>query len=225
MLARVELEGRLRAPDLEVQIGGGVGHADEGAQGEGARVERDDVGRVEDEAVVEGGGGGAEVEGRVWFGGGGVGGDGAGGDGVGVEGEVLVCGEGDGVAVDGGGGGVQVEVAGWRWWLDAVVVSEGGGGMGVGPVVCDPDDGLSAFVADEFDLILDVQNGLAEFFAGCVPDLAFHRPWVPFFSVFTLICELHPLLPVSVYRYRTVEVFLAPSFCTAMQAIEPIIRM
>ena len=126
MLARVELEGRLRAPDLEVQIGGGVGHADEGAQGKGARVERDDVGRVEDEAVVEGGGGGAEVEGRVGFGGGGVGGDGAGGDGVGVEGEVLVCGEGDGVAVDGGGGGVQVEVAGWRWWLDAVVVSRGG---------------------------------------------------------------------------------------------------
>ena len=38
-------------------------------------------------------------------------GDFSGGGGVGVEGQVLVCGEGDGMAVNGGGGGVQVEVA------------------------------------------------------------------------------------------------------------------
>ena len=61
-------------------------HADQGPQGQLARVPGDDVGRVEDEAVVEGGRGGAEVEGRVWFRGGGVRGDFARGDRVGVEG-------------------------------------------------------------------------------------------------------------------------------------------
>ena len=86
-------------------------HADQSPQGQAARVEGDDVGRVEDEAVVKGGGGGTEEEGGVWFRGGGVGGDFPRGDGVGVEGQILVCGEGDGVAVDGGGRRVEVEVA------------------------------------------------------------------------------------------------------------------
>lgn len=136
MLARVKLKRGLRARDLEVQGRGRVRHADEGAQGQVARVGRDDVGWVEDEAVVKGRGVRAEDEGRVRWGRGGVRGDGAGGDGVVVQGEVLVGGEGDGVAGDGGGGGVQVEVAGiggglldivgfggfcfcvegWEWW-------------------------------------------------------------------------------------------------------------
>ncbi len=90
MLTRIELKRGFRARDLEVQVRRGMGHADERAQGKLARVQGDDVGRVEDEAVVEGGGMGAEEEGCVGGWGGGVGGDGAGGDGVGVEGEVLV---------------------------------------------------------------------------------------------------------------------------------------
>ena len=131
VFARVELERRLRARDLEVQARRRVRQADEGAQGQGARVERDDAGRVEDEAVVEGRGGGAEEEGRVRCRGGGVRGDGAGGDGVGSEGEVLVRREGDGVAVDGGGGGVEVEVAGFgSVSRQMLVVARGGGGFG-----------------------------------------------------------------------------------------------
>ena len=86
MLSRVELKGGLRAQDFQVQFRAGMGHADEGAERQVARVQGDDVGRVEDEAVVEGRGGSAEEEGGVWFGGGGVGGDFARGDGVGVEG-------------------------------------------------------------------------------------------------------------------------------------------
>ena len=119
VLPRVELERRLRARDLEVQPRGRVRHAHEGAQAQRARVGRDDGRWVQDEAVIEGRGRGAEGEGRVRFRGAGVGGDFAGRDGVGVEGEMLVCGEGDDVPVDGGGGGVQVEVAGW--WLVVVV--------------------------------------------------------------------------------------------------------
>ena len=111
MLARVELERGFRAQDLEVQFCSVVGHAHKCAQGQVASVERDYVGRVEDEAIVKRRGGGAKEEGGVRFWGGGVSGDFSGGYGVGVEGQVLVCGEGDGMAVNGGGGGIQVEVA------------------------------------------------------------------------------------------------------------------
>lgn len=115
-LASVELERGLRARDFEVQLGGRVGHFDEGAQDQVARVEGDDVGGVEDEAVVKGRGGGAEGEGGVWGrGDGGVWGYEAGGDGGGVDGEVLVGCEGDDVVGYGGGGGVEVEVADVRW--------------------------------------------------------------------------------------------------------------
>lgn len=85
MLARVELECGFRAQDLEIQFCSVMGHAHECTQGQVPGVERDYVGWVEDEAVVEGGGGGVEEEGRVWFWGGGVSGDFSGGDGVGVE--------------------------------------------------------------------------------------------------------------------------------------------
>ena len=84
VFARIELERGLRARDVEVQLRRRVGEADKGAQRQVARVERDDVGRIEDEAVVEGGGGGAEEEGRVRFRSGGVRGDRASGDRVGV---------------------------------------------------------------------------------------------------------------------------------------------
>lgn len=115
-LARVELEGGLRARDFEVQLGGRVGDFDKGAEGQVARVEGDDVGWVEDEAVVEGWGCGAEGEGGVrGCGDGGVRGYEAGGDGGGVDGEVLVCCESDDVVGYGWGGGVEVEVAGVRW--------------------------------------------------------------------------------------------------------------
>lgn len=99
-----------------MQLGGRVGHFDECAQGQVARVEGDDVGGIEDEAVVEGWGGGAEGEGCVWgCGDGGVRGYEAGGNGGGVDGEVLVGCEGDDVVGYGWGGGVEVEVAGVRW--------------------------------------------------------------------------------------------------------------
>lgn len=90
VLPRVELKRRLRAQDLEVQFRGRMRHADQSPQGQVARVERDYIGRVQDEAVVEGRGGGAEEEGCVWLWGRGVSGDFSGGDGVGVEGEMLV---------------------------------------------------------------------------------------------------------------------------------------
>ena len=61
-------------------------HADQSPQGQAARVEVDNVGRVEDEAVVKGRGGGTEEEGGVWFWGGGMRGDFPRGNGVGVEG-------------------------------------------------------------------------------------------------------------------------------------------
>lgn len=86
MLARVELERGFRAQDLEIQFCSVVGHAHECAQGQVASVERDDVGRVEDEAIVKGRGGGAEEECGVGLWGGGVSGDFSGGDGIGVEG-------------------------------------------------------------------------------------------------------------------------------------------
>lgn len=92
-------------------------------------------------------------------------------------------------------------------------------------MVCDPDYSFLALIADEFNLILDVQNRLGIFLASCVPDLTFHSSRVSFFSIFTQICKLHPLFPMSIYRYRTLEVFLAPSFRTAMQAIGSIIGM
>lgn len=86
MLAGVKLKRRLCARDLEVQLGGGMRHADEGAQRQIARVEWDYVGRVEDEAVVEGRGVRSKDEGRVWGWGGGVLGDGAGGNRMRVKG-------------------------------------------------------------------------------------------------------------------------------------------
>lgn len=84
------------------------------------------------------------------------------------------------------------------------------------PMVGDSDDRLLAFVADEFDLIFHLQNSLVAFLACSVPDLALHGPRIPFFSIFTQICKLHPLFPGPIDRYRSVEVFLAPSFRTAM---------
>lgn len=96
-------------------------------------------------------------------------------------------------------------------------------GQEVLPVVCDTDYRLFAFVTDKLDLIFDVQNGLAVFFAGCVPDVAFDSPRVSFFSVFTQICKSHPLFPISIYGDGTFEVFLAPPFRPAMQAIGSIV--
>lgn len=93
------------------------------------------------------------------------------------------------------------------------------------PVICDADYSLFAFVANEFNLVLDIQHCLAVFLASVVPDLAFHGPGVSFFAIFTHVCELHSLFPISVQRYRTLEVFLAPSFCTAVQAIGSIVGM
>lgn len=88
-----------------------MGERGERLKRERAGVEGDGGGvGVHDEAVVEVRVGGAEDEGLV----GGdvrVGGYGAVGDAGGVEGEVLVCAEGDDCAFDGGGAGVEVEVA------------------------------------------------------------------------------------------------------------------
>ena len=91
MFSRIKLKRWLRTQDFEIQIRSWMGHADECAQGQVAGVQWDYVGRVEDEAVVEGGGGAAEEEGCVWFWGGSVSGDFSGRDGVGVEGKILVC--------------------------------------------------------------------------------------------------------------------------------------
>ena len=92
-------------------------------------------------------------------------------------------------------------------------------------MVCDPDHRLFAFVTDELDLILDVQNRLAVFFAGRVPDVAFDRPRVSFFPVFAQVRESYPLFPISIYRDGTFEVFLAPPFRPAVQAIGTVVRI
>ena len=102
---------------------------------------------------------------------------------------------------------------------------EGGIMIDLLPVVRDPYYSLLAFVADKFDLVFDVENRLAISLASCVPDLAFHSAGVSFISIFTQICELHPLFPRSIDWYGTLEVFLAPSFRTAMQAIGTIVGM
>ena len=91
-LTCIELECGLCAVDFEMQFHGWMRERDEVMEGLGARVEGYLGLRVDDEAVVEGGGVRAEGEGCVWrWWGGWVGGYFAGGDGVGVEDEVLVC--------------------------------------------------------------------------------------------------------------------------------------
>lgn len=86
MLSRVKLKRWLRTQDLEVQLGSWMRHAYESPQGQVARVQGDNVGRVEDEAVVEGGGGGSEEECGVWFRSGRVSGDFTCRDRIGVKG-------------------------------------------------------------------------------------------------------------------------------------------
>ncbi len=133
------------------------------------------------------------------------------------------------MAVDGGRGGVEVEVA--RSMM--LVVRDGGVfdkgketlGVTVLPVVCDTNDSLVALIADEFDLILDVQNRLVVFLASCVPDLAFDGSRVSFFSILAQICELHSLFPIPINGDRTVKVLFTPSLSTSMQAIGTIIGM
>ena len=92
-------------------------------------------------------------------------------------------------------------------------------------MVGDPDDGLVAFVAHHVDLVLDVQNRLAVFLAGRVPDLAFHRAGVPFVPVLAQIGKLHPLLSVSIHRYGTHELLLPPSLGAAVQAVGSVVGM
>lgn len=113
MLARVELEGGLGAPDLEVDAAVRVARGDEPVERGAARVDGHGAGGlgVQHEAVVDVGLGVAEDEGRV----GaalelGVGRGARGGDAVGVDGEVGVGGDADLGAGDGGGWG-EVEVA------------------------------------------------------------------------------------------------------------------
>ena len=91
------------------------------------------------------------------------------------------------------------------------------------PMIRDSDNRLIAFMPDELDFVFDVQNRLAVFLASCVPDCALDSSRVPFFAVFTRICELHPLFPVPIYGYRTLEVFLAPTLRTTVQAIGSIV--
>ena len=93
------------------------------------------------------------------------------------------------------------------------------------PVVRDTDHGLLTFIAHKFDLILDVQNRLAIFLAGSIPNLALHGARVSFFSIITQIRELYPLFPISIYWYRTVEVFLAPALGATVQTVGPVVGM
>lgn len=109
VLARVELEGRLRAEHLEVDLRVWVVGADEFGKGQAARVDRDAVGGlVDDEAVVDIRLLGAQGEGLValdlaeGFGP-------AGRDAAVVDGEVGVGREGDDGAFD-RGGTAEVEV-------------------------------------------------------------------------------------------------------------------
>lgn len=88
--------------------------------------------------------------------------------------------------------------------------------LGTIPVVRDSDNCLQAFVADELDLIFNVQNGLVTFLPGCIPYLALHSARVSLFSILAQIGKQHPLFFISIYWCRALEVFLAPPFSTAM---------
>ena len=92
-------------------------------------------------------------------------------------------------------------------------------------MVRDSNHSLFAFVTDKIDLILDVENGRIIFLAGDVPDPALDRSWISFLSIWTHICEPHPLPSVPIYRYGSLEVFLPPSLSPTVQAIGSIVGM
>lgn len=77
-------------------------------------------------------------------------------------------------------------------------------------MVCDADDCLVAFVADEGDLVFNLKHRLSVFHTSHVPDFALHRAWIPLLHMLTHIPKLDSLLAMSVHRLRPLEVFLAP---------------
>ncbi len=78
-------------------------------------------------------------------------------------------------------------------------------------MIGDPADSLVTFITHKLDLILNLQNRLVVFHAGCVPNETLHGPRVPLLAILTKVPKLDSFFAISIYRLGSLEVLFSPS--------------